>query len=174
MFRIRRSAITLVPVAVVTLLILGGCSPRPPGKASEQVPKGRDLPVQVLSSGTQCGDPKPGVRLFTPAEWALWNARPSGVWQEVPIDVPAVETEEGTIVLVSMGRQPTAGYALGVADFVSDDGAGEITVTLVRSQPAPDAIVAQVLTLPCVAIQVDGEQFAAARLDSPTTVILRR
>jgi hypothetical protein len=85
----------------------------------------------------------------------------------LPGTAPApVPVDFGThgVLIVRMGERPTAGYALELASeqVVSDDGTGAVRVNW--TEPPEDAMVAQVLTSPCLLIAVRKEGLRAIKV----------
>ncbi|OZB15634.1 MAG: hypothetical protein B7X58_06270 [Marinobacter sp. 34-60-7] len=67
-----------------------------------------------------------------------------------------------SIVIVTLGQKPTAGYSVGLADASAD---GETLVLSVRvSEPPRDAMTAQVITSPCVVLAVPADDWQQVRV----------
>jgi hypothetical protein len=68
------------------------------------------------------------------------------------------------VLIVRMGGRPTAGYALELASeqVVSDDGTGAVRVNW--TEPPEDAMVAQVLTSPCLLVSVRKDEFRSVKV----------
>ena len=81
----------------------------------------------------------------TPEAWASAWALLQGTLLPVP-PVPAVDFTREAVVVVAMGRRPTAGYSIRV-DRV-ERLAGETTVRVVETSPGRTCVLAQVLTSP--------------------------
>jgi len=58
-----------------------------------------------------------------------------------------------TLVAVSNGQRPTAGYGLTLNDSAHLDD-GTLTIEVTSVEPAADALVPQVLTHPCVVVGI--------------------
>jgi hypothetical protein len=78
--------------------------------------------------------------------------------------IAAVDFATHGVLLVQMGRRPTAGYALDLAteQVVTEGGVGVVRVNWV--EPLEDAVVAQVLTSPCLLVSVRKEQLRSVKV----------
>lgn len=64
----------------------------------------------------------------------------------------------GGVIVVEMGERPTAGYRLEVREGMSRIEEGTLILALDWLPPAPDAMVAQVVTAPCIVVGApDGD-----------------
>ena len=62
--------------------------------------------------------------------------------------------DDRVLVAISLGTKPTAGYELTLVSW----RAGDVPQIIVRqASPDPDAIVAQVLTVPCLVLRLPGK-----------------
>jgi hypothetical protein len=138
------------------------------------------LPVDVVHRGSRCPASRAQVDVIGDAEaWADWQRRsresflPAGDAQAP--DAP-VDFAESLVVVVSMGERPTAGYAVDVSgDAVRLRGGGVLEIDADWREPPEDAVVAQVLTSPCVAIAVSRVEFERVRiLDRNGDVVIDR
>ncbi len=77
-------------------------------------------------------------------------------------DEPATTPTDLLLVAVSRGQQPTPGYGFElVAGTMKGDA---VTVRLAWNQPPADAVLAQVITNPCIVIGLEGEGFSRLRV----------
>lgn len=112
------------------------------------------LPVGVVRSSLQCGDVSgPSVRLISDAA-ALraavaleLNMDQSG---RAGVELPAPGT--ATLLRVDMGERPSTGYALAVVR--AEHSERRLVLHVDWREPPRDAIVAQVVTRPCVIIRL--------------------
>jgi len=114
----------------------------------------RALPMEVLYSSLQCGDVAgPAVRPITDMA-ALRAAIAPGLIMDEPgrKDVVLPPPGDATLLRVDMGERPTAGYALAVTR--AERNARRLVLHVEWEEPAPEAIVAQVVTSPCVIIRL--------------------
>ena len=66
------------------------------------------------------------------------------------------------LVAVSRGQQPTPGYGFELLEGSLKGDA--VTVRLGWNRPAADAVLAQVITHPCIVIGLEGEGFGTLRV----------
>ena len=64
---------------------------------------------------------------------------------------PNTPGDDQRLIAISRGEQPTAGYALELISASTATG-DEITVVVAWREPAADAVVAQVITHPCLVL----------------------
>ncbi|HEY5764025.1 MAG TPA: protease complex subunit PrcB family protein, partial [Rhodocyclaceae bacterium] len=64
---------------------------------------------------------------------------------------------------VALGQRPTAGYGLELASTRGELRDRQLSIEISRQQPAADSMTAQVLTSPCLLIEIDA---AANRVDA--------
>lgn len=109
--------------------------------------------LRQLMATPYCDSSAPQRSSWLEDEQALrrqWN-RLHGHRVELP-PVPAVDFAVDTIVLLEMGSRPSAGFGLDLATTRLTQQNGTQVVTINWREPAPDAMVAQVLTSPCLMI----------------------
>jgi hypothetical protein len=186
MSKIRSSAARRAGRCAIAALLSGllGCTPCEQGvevgagvptPATGPVAGERPISAEVLYRGPQCGRDDPGVvQIRTADEWAAWweSRQPLGATGNAA--TPAVDFARATVFVISMGRRPTAGYAIAVADFAVRGQSGTVTLPVTWQVPPADGVTAQVITAPCVAVALDGVTFTGARLDSIPAVVLER
>jgi hypothetical protein len=109
------------------------------------------LPLRTLAAGPDCSFTKPERKVVrSAAEWkALWLRLPA-VLDGRPAPPPKVDFAKETVLAVFMGRKPTAGYAVRIAE--ARIKGGKLVVTLRERTPPPGGVAAEVLTAPyCLA-----------------------
>lgn len=84
--------------------------------------------VAEVDQGARCGGARAGV---------AWLERDRGVLR------------------VSLGERPSAGYRLRLAEPAMESTESGLVINVVEIQPAADAVVAQVLTRPCLDLRID-------------------
>jgi hypothetical protein len=100
------------------------------------------VPFTVLASGAQSGIDKPRTAVArTAAEWKTLCAR-----HAAGQPCPPVDFSRSTALAIFLGTRPSAGYAVAIT-AVEPDGAA-LVVTYRERKPAPDDIVAQMITAP--------------------------
>lgn len=118
----------------------GGCTPD------------REVPVTVLRAGAQCGGEGTGasVRRLGSAD-ELAAAFRSDLGGGPP---PAADLEAGVVLLISSGRRPTAGFSVELGEPKAPVKGGVALVQVALREPGPGAVVAQVVTSPCLVVQL--------------------
>jgi len=111
--------------------------------------------IRVLHSSSQCiAGAASGIRLIgNPAELAI-------LWQDLhrmqldSVPAPAMDFHDSYLVLINMGQQSTAGYVLEMdaTAYVLRDHVAVIPV--LWKEPEPGSMQAQVITSPCLLLQV--------------------
>jgi PrcB C-terminal len=129
----------------------------------------REVPVEVVRAAAQCGGEGTGVtvrRLGSDQELrgeARLDDEIRGSARR-RLEGPAPDFEREAVLLVSMGQQPSAGYAVELARpvaLVKGEVAG-LQVALRR--PAPGAMTAQVVTAPCLVVKLPREGLAEVKV----------
>lgn len=156
---------------------LGGCGmiAQFGDDSASQVTEGDRLNIVVLHNGLMCG-----LDLTRPN--ALWIDNATQLTQRYAqmaavAQPPMVDFEQYGVLLVTMGQQPTSGYRL---NFLPDAhrvilGGQTLQINLAWEQPSADSIQAQVLTQPCLLLQVPRRSFTRVEiLDQRGTVRLGR
>ena len=64
-----------------------------------------------------------------------------------------------------MGQKPTPGYAIELLTDSATLQEGSLNISSIWQQPAEDAILAQVLTSPCVAIMVSTARYDTVKIN---------
>jgi hypothetical protein len=140
-----RLAAVLVPLG----LLQGACAGPEPATAV--------APVALRSFDHCPWDPPPAaprLRLAdTPADRAQALAQGLGV-----------DAARSRLVLVELGEQPSGGHRLALAAAGLQRRHGTLVVTVTHQRPAPDALVTQALTQPCLALVVPREGWHRAEL----------
>lgn len=148
----RHSSWLLWPVGLLTTLM--GCAQPvvPAGDASTP------LPMQVLRRERQCNSfTQPAVVWL---DETLKLAQLYRRFAELPPAVPpAVDFSRYGVLLISMGRRPTAGYGLNVTAEAARLQGDTLQVTVVWQEPAADSVQAQMLTEPCLLLQLPAVPF---------------
>ncbi len=98
------------------------------------------------------------VIVRTSAEWDMF-------WPQHKPSTPhdAIDFSKEMIVGIFMGPQPTAGF--GVTIVSATETSGVLTVRYRETQPAPDAIMAQVITFPYHLVAIPKSTAATVRFE---------
>lgn len=131
-------------LAIVTLLS-AGCATHQEATAS-----GAPLARQITTSD-HCGLSAPGLLHLSEAEEleALGQLPAQNLNLSA---LKALDFSQEHLVIVALGQKSTAGYGVTLAaSQIIDD---ELQLAVHLRQPAPDSMVAQVLTTPCTVLAV--------------------
>ncbi len=155
-------------LSIVLLSLLAGCAlwfgNTPP------------LASQVIYNGLQCGADRaaPTVQWINdPATLArrYSTIRASG---DAAATTPPIDFKNQGVLLVTMGRRPSAGYRLNFlrSDWVRRSGS-TVRVKLTWQSPEPGSEQAQVVTHPCLLLRLPAIAFTRVRvIDQDGTVRL--
>lgn len=82
-----------------------------------------------------------------------------GPFSSAPESAPVVDFAASEALLIEMGRRPTAGYRLTLADtsLAIRDGVAQVLVNW--EEPGPSAVVTQVMTSPCLIVTVPRARY---------------
>lgn len=135
------------------------------------------VPVEVVYSATQCSgaNAQPGTMYVTDAATLTRMLAPERRFiLDGSAKPPAVDFTRNAALLVSMGTRPTSGYVLSLADKSARIVANRLEVVLDWQSPPPGAIVAQVLTSPCLVLRIPRDGYSEIRvLDSAGAIKAR-
>lgn len=139
-------------VLVGTALLLGGCANLfdEPGRP--------DPVVEVIATVSQCGVSDPGV--FS-SQSASADFSPD-LRQELDNIDPPPEREA---LVVALGDQPTPGYSLAMQD-ARWFGYATLNVSMAVEAPAEEMLTAQVITEPCVILDVPAQGWSQIRVEA--------
>lgn len=121
-----------------------------------------------LYSGTQCmaDTPLPGVQWLSTAQdyQSFLRRLQGGTLGMPPLSLGGIDFSREAVLLIGMGRQPTAGYGLTLGAHAARLEGATLVVTVNRIEPDPGAITAQVVTQPCLLLRVTRDGYAAVRV----------
>jgi len=114
----------------------------------------REVEVAVVRGGAQCGGEgeDPSARRLASAD-ELAGAFAS----ELGVELPALDFAKDAVVLVAAGRKPTAGFGVDLAAPKAAAKGGVAALQIRLTRPAPAALVAQVVTSPCLVVRLARE-----------------
>lgn len=139
----------------LAVTLVAGCSVNRAATA-----EGAPLARQVTESN-HCGLTAPGlVYISNPRDLDKVASLPSGNLSMNQLR--ALDLEREHLVLVGLGQKPTGGYGLTLqsAEIVDD----VLQLALNVRKPAPDAMVTQALTTPCVVIAISPDKWEQLRV----------
>lgn len=116
----------------------------------------RGVPATMVRSGAQCGGAGQGPS-------ARWLANEESLREVLAAEGPlalsgptqshlAVDFTQQGVVLVSTGRKSTAGHAVTLAATEAEQKDGIATLAVRFDEPPPGAVLAQVVTSPCLLV----------------------
>lgn len=147
--------------ALGMLLPLAACGTRS-GPATDSVA------VEALYQHNQCqAETAKAILIDNVADLNAWwqpLARLSLPARELPVQLEQVDWQTNNLVVIHSGSQPSAGYQLellGQAAQVKDQ---TLNINVRLSEPPADAMVAQVITSPCVVIAAHKNSYTAVKV----------
>jgi hypothetical protein len=114
----------------------------------------REVEVTVVRGGAQCGGEGEGPsarRLASAGDLAAAFA------SELGGEAPALDFAKDAVVLVAAGRKPTAGFGVELAAPKAPAKGGVAALQIRLTRPDPAALVAQVVTSPCLVVRLPRE-----------------
>jgi hypothetical protein len=145
-------------MTLMTVLALGA------GCAQPEPDQNTTLLVRSLYSDSQCGglERPTVVWIADAAAWRSWHGRITSARLPAP-PAPAVDFSREGGLLLAMGSRSTAGYALSLAEESAIVRNGVLTVRVDWHEPPPGALLAQVMTSPCLLVKVPEATFDRVR-----------
>jgi hypothetical protein len=124
-------------------------------------PTGTLVEIRSVYTGIHCAavSPQPSLtRIDSPAELeaAMARMQPGAV-------IGSVAFDRRRVVRIDMGVQPTAGYGVSLASSQARVDNGILELPLRWRAPPPGAMLAQVLTSPCVLVSVPDRGYRELR-----------
>ncbi|RBP72561.1 protease complex subunit PrcB family protein [Marinobacter nauticus] len=127
--------------------------------------EGKGVMVRQITQSAYCGLTGPGVA-FVRSEAdreALLDVSGQNMATDV---VRKVDLAREALVMVTLGQKPTAGYSVGLQSALAQ---GESLVLDMRvNEPAPDMMVAQVITSPCAVLAIEPRGWQQIRVQGLT------
>lgn len=146
-------------LALAAAALFAGCAAhRPKGPAS--------VTATVVRASAQCGGEASGPSARWIATEGAFHAA-MGAGGVFGVEAATVDFRKEGVLAVFMGQRPTAGYGLALADptVTIADGVGKVVVRF--QEPEPGAMVAQVLTSPCLLIRMPKQGIRQLRVVDP-------
>ncbi len=149
-------------------LIVSACGP---GLSQSPVADSAEsVQLQVVYRGSRCAAVQPGVEVIRDTDsWAEWRRQQDRQFfsaDDGPGDEEtAIDFGQSTVIVISMGQKPTPGYTVEVVAGSAMLQGETLKISSIWQQPAEDAILAQVLTSPCVAIMVSTTQYDTVKIN---------
>jgi hypothetical protein len=120
-------------------------------------PSAKSVTAADAWQSDHCGVYDPEVKVFRQKEkWSQWlEAGPEHRIPERPWSADAR-------VVVAAGSQPTPGYGIELLQLATEGD--ELVISVKQSSPSQGAMLAQVITTPCLVIDVSGDEWRSARV----------
>ncbi len=149
-------------LAMVTLMFMAagacqsGMEPEPTGAIAT-------VPVLLAYRDSRCRTDAAGIKRLEDAaalaDW--WRPLATGEYPAKPLpqSLGAIDFDTTAVFVVSMGPQSTAGYDIELHDHQASVQRGSLTIPAFWREPAPESMVPQVTTNPCVVITVPASRY---------------
>lgn len=152
-------------ILCLCILILSGIACR---RASISKDRPVYIDVEVVYRGTQCSGPEKGPS----AEWVLDAGHLSFIYSRLNRHIispkvsrpPEVDFSSSVLLLVDMGRVPSAGYAIDLADSAVPVVRETAGISILWVEPAPGSVRAQVIGSPCLILKLPKTGYTSASL----------
>ena len=150
-------------ILALAVLSITGCTL--PGSNAADTP----LPAaQVISSAIQCnGAERQPVAIHIGNQPQLERVmkRMQGLILPAPVvQIPEIDFSRWHVLYISSGQQPTAGYLLRLAEPAFETGHSEARLNVILEHPPADAMVAAVLTHPCILVKIPANSYSAVEI----------
>ncbi len=144
-----------IGLLLLALAEVFGCTQAP--EASRPGDSTSPLSPRWIHRGDQCSPKEARAVELDQAETAGFS---------LPPGLPTAEAK-GRTLAIGVGRFPTGGCSVALAEPPRRDGDGTLVVRVTATEPPADAATAQVLTYPCGVLDVRGaeEDPAATRVE---------
>lgn len=149
-----RAVMTVTATGAMALL-LSGCV------GMFENPTKPDAVVKIMATVGQCGLSEPGIHPAYAAGEGGSDFSPELERAVAEINLPPFRDA----VVVSLGTQPTPGYSLGMLD-ASWFGEATLNVSMLAEKPSKEMVTAQVISTPCVILDVPGEGWSQMRVEA--------
>ncbi len=151
--------ITGKPLILALMLIaVGAC--RPGIEPSRSV---ATVPIRIVHRDSHCLGATAKIELIrNPAALEQWwqpLARQQFPAKPLPQSLASIEFDRLAAIVVFLGSRPTAGYEIELYADQAMVQPASLTIPVQFRQPSPDAMVAQVMTSPCVVMTVPDGQY---------------
>ena len=125
------------------------------------------MPVRLVYHHQQCLSDTSQIELIQDAaaltRWWQPFTRQQLPAKPLPPDLAAIDFDQLTVFIVSMGSQPNAGYSIELHDDQASVQGADLTIPATWKEPAPDMMVAQIMTRPCAVITVPVKRYETVK-----------
>ena len=151
------------------ILILGAC-----GTGLNQTPatdSRKPVPTQVLYRDSRCPAAQPGIQVIRDSgSWVEWQKQRQqlsfSASQEPDTATADLDFGRLNVIVISMGQKPTPGYSVDVPESSVALQGTSLTIRSIWQQPPEGAILAQVITNPCIAITVTAAEYSTVTVEN--------
>jgi hypothetical protein len=157
-------------ILLVLQFVLPACNSDPllqqQGETEKTIPSDMSLKLQALRTSSHCGPSLTSRWISSQQELdKLLQATQPMLGSSSSQSTPAVNFFQYGVLLVSMGQQRTAGYGIRlIAEQELQIASGTAEVRVQWKQPQPGMMLAQVITHPCIFIQVPRGEYQLIRV----------
>ena len=119
-------------------------------------PDNAQVAVTVLFAGNQCPQDDPSIRQLSRKEQVdAFLQQNNHILSSAPKEaVTPVDFSNDVIVAIWMGKKPTAGYGLSLEKESAEVKKDTAVVQVKFKEPDANAMVAQIITRPCLLIKI--------------------
>ncbi len=138
------------------MLILMACQAQVDPTTADDV--SNRVPAKTIYRDDQCLSEERKVELIAEpqvlATW--WQSMSAGFLpaKEMPVSLSSIDLERFSVIVLSMGSRPTAGYNVRLVRNDAAAEAGTLVVETEWQSPAENVVLPQRRTKPCIAIKV--------------------
>jgi|GEM_PF-1386701 hypothetical protein len=147
-------------LAVVSMMLLAANACR---SGLEQTESSDTVSLRAAYHDQQCHSDVAGIKLIqneiSLANWWQPLANRQFPVKPLPQELGAIDFDKTTLIIVLMGSRPTAGYGIELYDDQAPVQVTALTIPATWKEPARDAMVAQIMTSPCVVISVPAKHY---------------
>lgn len=154
---------TLPLAPLFAALVCAACAPSP-----LTLEAASDVPVEVLYRGNDCGRQASDPYLTWISDQPRFSRFQQQMGQDYfppqAITFPVVDFSREGVLVIEMGRRPSAGYGVDIAAYPGKFRNATLWLSLFWRVPAPGSMQAQVLTSPCVLVRISKGSFRSIQL----------
>lgn len=148
-----------LPPVLSILLALNACKTH----------SGSAVAVATLFQHSHCqAETAKAILIDNAADLSAWwqpLARLSLPARELPAPLAQVDWRERNVVVVYAGSRPSAGYKLELAGGTAQVEDQTLKINVHLTEPPADAMVAQVITSPCMVIAANKDSYTAVKVE---------
>jgi hypothetical protein len=145
-------------------LLLGACQMQAQPTPGAAVPSVTELQPLTIYASASCGQPRPSVRMLTDQASLTQVIEGGRLLGAEPKSTPLVDFASNTVVMLSMGQQPTAGYLVSVTAASVHLASRALTVNTLWKLPEPGSMQAMVITHPCAVFGLPRGDYRSLRV----------